>query len=407
VPVEGTLPASLAAPDGLTTLLAYFRLRTANARDLLAAPGALPGLSRYLTHADPAYGALLAHLAYSLGLLANDDSGVTQPVADSAKPWLEAPRLHQIRSLAEAWRDSPTWNDLRHVPGLQADEWHNDPLTGRQAILEALGRVAVGEWWSLGGLVGAIKAENPDFQRPGGEYDSWYIHDGESGDVLHGFENWERVDGALVRWMVSGPMRWLGLLDLHPEADAFRLTALGAALLERIPWPSEPDPEAMLTVNDQSFITVPTDLSRFDRYAVARFAAWREIPTEDAPTYTYQISPHSLEQGVEQGIEVSHIVSLLKRTSGDRVPPQVEKALAAWEEHGAEVVLHDVVVLVAKDFGIYERLKEEGSISRWLGQSLGPNSFAVARKDVPALLAALRRHGLLPLFEGFPDDETP
>ena len=69
--------------------------------------------------------------------------------------------------------------------------------------------------------------------------------------------------------------------------------------------------------------------------------------------------------------------------------------------------MHDVVVLVAKDFGIYERLKSEGAISRWLGQPLGPNSYAVARRDVPSLLAALRRLGMLPLFEGFPDYEAP
>lgn len=405
----GSVPASHFAPDDLTTLLAYFRLRRTNALDLLAAPGSLPRLTRYLLYDDPAYGALLAHVAYDLDLLANDEDDLTKPVVDSAKPWLEGPRLHQLRSLAEAWRDSPGWNDLRHVPGLTADEWPNDPLAARQVILEALSRVPPGVWWSSESFVATLKADNPDFQRPGGDYDSWYIHDIESGEVLHGFENWGRIDGALVRWLLTGPLHWLGLLDLHPEADGFRLTELGTALLDLAPWPSEPDPETHLHIDDQSFITVPATLSRIDRYLVARFAAWRDIPDPDdeALAYTYQITPPSLQGAAEQGITIAQIVSFLTRTSATPVPPSVETALAAWEEEGAEVVLHDVLVLVAKDFGIFERLKAEPTISRWLGQPLGPNSYAVARRDVPSLLAALRRLGMLPQFEGFPEDEAP
>jgi hypothetical protein len=409
MPPERTVPASQSAPDDLTTLLAYFRLRNVDARDELAAPGSLPNLARYLVNADPGCEALLIHLAYELGLLANDEEDITRPVADSAKPWLEAPRLHQLRSLGEAWRDSAGWNDLGHVPGLEADEWPNDPLAARRALLDMLGRVPPGVWWSLESFVATIKAQVPDFQRPGGDYDSWYIRDAESEEVLQGFENWERVDGALVRWLLSGPLHCLGLLDLHTEANAFRLTPSGAALLELAPWPSEPDPEARLSVDDQSFITVPTALSRFDRYLAARFAAWRDVPDpeEDVPAYTYQMTPPSLQRAAEQGIAVTQVLNFLARTSAVPVPDSVEKALTAWEERGAEVVLHDVVVLVAKDFGIYERLREEESVRRWLGQPLGPNAHAIARRDVPALLAALRRLGMLPLFEDFADDEAP
>jgi len=411
VPPEGMLPASQTAPDDLTTLLAYFRLHAVNALDELAAPGSLPNLTRYLTNPDPAYEALLIHLAYELGLLANDEGGVTQPVADSAKPWLEAPRLHQLRSLGEAWRDSADWNDLSRVPGLVSDEWLNDPLATRRTLLEMLGRVPPGVWWSLASFLAAVKAENPDFQRPGGDYDRWYVRDAETDEVLHGFQNWQRVDGALVRWLLVGPLHWLGLLDLHPDVQggAFRLTPSGAALLGLAPWPSEPDPEGHLSVDDQSLITVSPALSRIDRYLVARFAAWRDIPDPeaDAPAYTYQMTPPSLQRAAEQGIAVPQILSFLKRTSARPVPRSVEVALAAWEEAGAEVVLHDVVVLAASDFGVYERLRKDPTVKRFLGKPLGPNIHAVARKDVPSLLGALRRMGLLPLFEDFPDDEAP
>ena len=69
--------------------------------------------------------------------------------------------------------------------------------------------VPAGEWVSVADFIDAVKATDPDFQRPGGDYESWYIRDAGSGAYLTGFESWDRVEGELLRALLTGPARWL------------------------------------------------------------------------------------------------------------------------------------------------------------------------------------------------------
>jgi len=51
--------------------------------------------------------------------------------------WLTASPARQLAALQQAWRDDPTWNDLRRVPALICDRempWRNDPLATRPAL---------------------------------------------------------------------------------------------------------------------------------------------------------------------------------------------------------------------------------------------------------------------------------
>ena len=129
------------APDDVATLLAYLLIRTVDARGWLQGEPA-PAIDRYLRRpGQPAYLALLVHLAYDLELIedwAAPGGPATRVNRDVARPWLEAPRSHQLRSLAEAWFNSTTWNDLAYTPGLEADEWPVTPIAGRRLLVEML-----------------------------------------------------------------------------------------------------------------------------------------------------------------------------------------------------------------------------------------------------------------------------
>ena len=83
-------------------------------------------------------------------------------------------------------------------------------------------------WWNLKSFIEAIKEQHPDFQRPAGDYDSWFIRDAANGHYLRGFTDWDLVDGALIRFLLADVMHRLGLLDLASpgegrEASAFRI----------------------------------------------------------------------------------------------------------------------------------------------------------------------------------------
>ncbi len=407
------------APDDVATLISYLLLRETDARQWLVNEP-VEVIDRHLRRRNEfAYRALLVRLMYDLELVVDYEllgHVVTQVDKEAARPWLQAPRLHQCRSLLEAWHASTTWNDLAYTPGLEADTWPNDPRLARQAVLAALKDVPAEIWWSLDGFIEYLKQANPDFQRPEGDYAAWYLRDAYSGEIMHGFQYWDQIEGALIRFIIEGPLRWLGAV--RAGQGAFLLTPLGLALLGRGGWPSQPDPEARIRVDEQGVISVPVELSRYDRLQLSRFASWISAPPpvpyipgraeRDESVYQYRLTPQAIARVSGEGITIpNHIVPFLQRLSGRTLPANVLKMLQAWHERPNEVIVEDAVILTVKDLAVYERLRKNERVNKWLGRQVGPRDHAVRRENLPALLNALREMGILPLFEGHEKDDWP
>jgi hypothetical protein len=404
----------LLAPDDAATLIAYLRLRKTNAREWIVNTS-IETIDRHLRRATPSYRALLGALMYDLSLINDDElmGHITTIVnRDISRPWLEAPRAHQIRSLAEAWANSILWNDLAFTHGIEADHWPNDPRVARQAVMETLKNVPAEIWWNTDSLVEHIKENNPDFQRPGGDYGGWYLRDADTGEIMHGFQYWDNIEGMLIRFMIEGPMNWLGITRVG--RGAFLLTQTGRALLGLDEWPDQPDPPVKIRVDEQGVISVPVEISRYDRIQIARFAAWLSSPpakegsTGDDSTYQYRLTPQAVDRVAGEGIQLmQHIVPFLQKLSGQAVPQNVLKMLEEWHTDPSEVVIQDVVIIRARDLGVYERLRRTERVNKWLRDQVGPQAHTVNREDLPALLNALRQMGILPLFEGHEKDDWP
>ncbi|MFC2055299.1 hypothetical protein ACFLV7_13550, partial [Chloroflexota bacterium] len=196
---------------------------------------------------SPAIEALTSMLS-TAGLLDVDGNPRSEPV----QVFLKATRGEALLQLFETWKQSAEFNELRQIPGLTTEgEWTNDPVHTRHMILEFLTTVpgfpkdpdvkVERPWWSLDAFVEDIKQAQPDFQRPAGDYDSWYIRAGETGEFLRGFKHWDEVEGALIRFTICGPLHWLGVLDLAspslpqagriPTITAFRFSQWAADIL--------------------------------------------------------------------------------------------------------------------------------------------------------------------------------
>ena len=414
-----TNPGALSAGgDDAVTVLAYLQVVPAR----LEAAGPLPvahqaALARYLRQ-PPALEFTL-RLLRQLGLVA--EPAPPEPLhlhPEQVQPFLQAGSPERARRLAEAWRDTRDWNDLLAVPGLvfEGHGWHNDPTIARQAILKLLAQVPADTWWSLDGFVAAIKDRQPDFQRPAGDYDSWYIRDTASGAYLRGFENWDRVDGALVRWVIEQPLAWLGAVEttvVETEAPkttaekigaetagvapgggpvAFRLTAYGAALVGLAGWPEAPD-TAPLEVDAGGRVRAVAGASGYDRFQLARISDW--LPPEIS-AYPYRLSPASLARAASKGISPGRIVTFLERAAaGQPALPALAAALARWQTNGAEAAVHETVVLRLAGAELLETLRATPGLRGLLGESLGPAAVEVRRADLERLRQALAEMGIL------------
>ena len=364
-------------------------------------------LIRRLRDPDRTRLSLLRRLIHGLEWLRLTDSGHLRPDPGPVVSWLRSSTAEQRGVLFEAWRDDSAWNDLFHVSTIHPEDtgaWHNDPLVARKAILRHLGMRVSSTWYAIDDFVSAVKEVDPDFQRPDGDYTSWYIRDGATGAYLSGFESWDAVEGALIRFLIAGPLAWLGMVDLgqgirDSSPIAFRLTHAGAVALDLTGITPELEPGPLALRPDFTVLVPPP--RRYERFQLARVADW----VHTSEFYIYRLSPMSLERARQQGIPLARVLEFLGRTTGAPVPRFIEAALTRWEARGGEVQIERSVLLRLPSEELMAQVVSSSRIRHLIKEQLGPTAAVVREQDWPRLVIALGEMGLLPEVAGLDGDE--
>jgi hypothetical protein len=404
------LPADDRILDDATTQLAALRL----------------GKSDFAKHAEGAQSNLqqnakLISLLQAAGLVKKNI-----PQAEAVRKFLEAARTEALQMLVEAWQASETFNELRLMPGIVCEgEWKNSVLDTRNSMLGFLASVPRDTWWSLNAFIHDIKQKRPDFQRPAGDYDSWFIQRTSDGQYLRGFQSWDEVDGALIRFFITDILYWLGSVELASPQDgkevtAFRISGIGNRESEIGKQGTTPDSRlsnienAKLKVTSNGKISAPRRVPRAVRYQLSRFCEWeddgratagsRYTPSEllDHPPrtetkpdeYQYRVTPHSLIHAKEQGLKVEQLLALLAKHSDAGIPPVLVKALKRWEANGTEARAETQVILKVGRPEVLEELRKSKA-ARFLGEPLGPTSVVIKAGAQSKVMAALVEMGLL------------
>jgi hypothetical protein len=301
------------------------------------------------------------------------------PLPDQTRDFLEAPRPQSLAILASAWLNSPDFDDLAMIPHISAaGEYTPDPLGMRQSALELLQTLPTDQWWRLPALISSVRTQQPNFLRPKGDYDTWYLKDLRNDQFLRGIEHWDQVEGEYLRFLITGPMHWLGLLELaasQPDAlpDSFRTSPWFQQLLAgkapNFQWDEDESPN----LDSHGQILVPQSAPRAARYLIARFCEWGP---KKRSQYSYSLTPASLSRAEEQGLKLKHLITLLQRYSSSPLPPNTLQALKRWQENGTQIRLQQSVVLRVTNPEILEKLQASPA-KRFLGAPLGPTSITV------------------------------
>lgn len=375
--------AVLDAADDLTTLLAA-------AQTTSLGPDKLGAVQSLLGDRNPDRLSLLMTLADEMGLLRQTDNHL-RPTR-TAVAWLKQSREAQLRDMAEAWSSS-IWNDLCHTPGLrcEGEGWRNDPILARTALLDHLPRDT--DWYRLADLTALIKENDPDFQRPDGNYDTWYIRDVAGDAYITGFANWDLAEGRLLRFLVQGPLHWLGLAELDAgSADLFCLNQRALNWLDGHP-PTADEVRVPLVVQPDASILVPYNADRYQRFQVARIS--EAEPITPGQPYRYRLTPGALTGAQGQGISAERILQFLEDASGRPLPMSVKRAISRWAERGTEGRLETAVVLRVREAAILETLRANPRTRPFLGESLGDLAVMVRLDDWEGLREATAQLGLL------------
>lgn len=330
---------------------------------------------------------------------------------NAVKTHLEADRPEAFAQLRTVWRKSDTFNELHQVPSILCEgEWVNPIQETREKLSGFIDALPKDKWWNLNTFIADIKTHNPDFQRTAGDYDAWFIRSSESGvqnlrilddgrqsletldsnhsKSLRGFEHWDEVEGALIRYFVTGVLFWLGVVDLArgEEGDDVR------AFLVRDTVFTRKEERGKIVVSSSGLITVERYAPRDVRYQLARFGEW--VKSKNPNEFKYQVTTSSLEKAQAQGLKVTHLVGLLAKFSKTKIPPSLGKALRRWEVNGTEARVKQISILRLSKPEDLEALRKSKA-GRFLGMVLNPTTVEIRAGASQKVLAALIEMGIL------------
>ena len=314
---------------------------------------------------------------------------------EAVKHFLESPRKDALKMLQDAWVKSEFFNELRLMPGIVCEgEWTNQPQETREFLLNLLDAIPEGKWWSLNSFVRDVKQKYADFQRPAGDYDSWFIKRASDGQYLRGFSYWDQVDGALIKYFIADILHWLGEVDISiaegsAEATAFRVKSNVESQKSDVR-PSTFDETGKIHVASQGKITILRDTPRVVRYQVSRFCEWDEQKGDD---FKYHITAQSLKHAREQGLKAGQLLALLVKHTNNKVPPPLVKALKRWEANGTEARVESQIVLRVSKPEVLEEMRKSKA-GKFLGEVLSPTAVIVKSGAIQKVMEAMIELGL-------------
>ena len=330
-------------------------------------------------------------LIHTLKLVSEDGIAIPERVRD----YFEFSRNEALVFLWTTWRDSADHHDLVLTPGIQIEGILNlDAKKGRTKILGLIKHLNADTWWSIESFLAQVKELFPDFQRSGGDYDSWFIKKKGTDDFLRGFNHWDDVEGALLRYLITGPFHWLGLLDLgFPGEDnfptAFRVSNLGRDLLADKEVELPVRKLELVQIRAKGEIRMTENVPHKTRYQYARFCDWHPIKAE---SFYYSISPASLGRAEEQGLRVAHFLALIK-TNTESIPPNILSALERWEKSGAQASISKNTILRLGSPAILKSLKKSKA-NRFILDQLGPTAVIIREGSEAKISEALVELGI-------------
>jgi len=317
-----------------------------------------------------------------------------------ARLLLEMPRNRAMPWLQEQWLNATTFNEFDFIPDLRVESDESiDTRKARQSLISFLSEQAVETWFSLDELLEAFRQTNPDFLRQQEQYFSWNVVRVDNPEILlDGLESWADVEGAFIRFIVTGMLPLLGAgQSIKTETGGIWFRLEPGFYVEKQPAvDSNGKPEkSELSVSSTGKIDMTDRSPLILRYQISRFADWGLIGSDE---FSYQLTPDSLNQAQKQGLLPRHLVTLLRKSAQDGLPPILYEAIKRWESDGGQARIEHVIVLRLADPEMLHALRGSAA-GRWLGEALSPTAVTIKPGGQVPVRQALANLGYLSDYE--------
>jgi hypothetical protein len=324
----------------------------------------------------------LEHLCVALGLIVDGRLASTARLAR-----LLGDRGQLTGRLWQAYTRDRSWAELGRAGVPHGDELAEqaDPTALRGSVLHELARLEPGRWLTVAELSGWLRRAAPTLVREHLDARAVVLRDPATGKPLFDDDGWALVEGPLLRYVVLGPLYWLGIVATDDAGERFALTPTGGALLRQSgEAPADRQAERCVWAGDAFEAPARADLGQLLR-------AEHYLHLE----HRAQISRYRLQRGdiaaaLLAGGSVDECRRLLLALGGP-LPEAVESRLAQAEAEFGALVLRPAVLLEARSAAELDALDPALLRSR-----PGPTVAEVPAAQALAVAEELRRLGHLP-----------
>jgi len=322
----------------------------------------------------------------------------------------------RLMVVINAWLGLTTWTEfdrlaarrppivLRH-PGTGYSSSHDTMLAelalARLGVVRQVRQAPAGAWSEVSTL--AARARGLNFQGlvfPNSS-NTWYPDWNRRRPNLTQARDWDAIYGPYVEAVLTGPLHWLGLVELgynKEQLRGFRLTPLGAFVFRHADtYTLKPAPSAghALTFQSDGSLSLRAEDAGSD--VLTLLSLMGSLESGGRGELRYTISPAGASRAFEAGWDVDRILATLRQAAGNAPPRALAESLRRWRENFGSVQIYSHVALLelADDYALSELLAST-SLSQHLLYRFSPRLVALHPEGVAALQAELEKKGYTP-----------
>ncbi|MDQ3548164.1 MAG: helicase-associated domain-containing protein [Chloroflexota bacterium] len=344
--------------------------------------------------------------------------------ADRLRRLLELNAFQQLQLLASGWLSMPGWAESGQIFGDGGPiRWSWNPrhtapsvtsaiAEGVSLVSRTVGRMPSGVWYDAPSFIetieGLLTSGAPGlagFRQIAQQLDWTWHGQPRPGQPLaiRTPEGWSMFIRSIVDAVLSGPMAWLGLVDVQQESrriTAFRVLPTAAILSGKQFEPDELAAPGQVSVDDDLAIVIPVGSTGTG--ALAPILQASELVRVAADGLHYQLAPNGFQALFEHGMTPDDIAGLLSEQTGGPIPKAARETLDRWWSGYGHIRLYDELTLIELgDDLLLRELRAATSLERVLLHQFSPRLIAVEDGAVEQLVTELGARGYAPrIVEG-------
>jgi Helicase conserved C-terminal domain len=371
-------------------------------------PPEAAAMEQVRTESDVPHLLFIRLLLMKLGLLTERRGAL---FAMSAESFFTLPLLERARRCYHAWIDTAFWNELAYTSNIilrpgpaPLDPAHEEVVHARKQVMERLLAENAGEWHQFSTFISRTKLYTPYilFPRQSGKRAERYTAGNNPYNwdfrLRRGWltprEGWYLVEGGFIRTLITGPLHWLGFVNLdadHP--DAFRLVPDLALITGETLLDIHEPTWGRLVVQPNFEVIALAPVSEALLIQLDRFAERNRLEH----IAQYRLTRASVTHSIQSGLQTETIQRILEQAAGGSIPQNVRYSLIEWERQARRIELwRGVTLLEVDDASLLDQLLAEMETRNLFGRRLAPLLVEVLTDQLPVVQELLWQRDYLP-----------